>query len=316
MRAILAVLVALSVAGAPDAAAQVRPPRVQLDNTLGAAGQEHTQQPALESGPPLPAVGLLREDLRFRNAALIGAGVVLVGTYGLNKWWNDGFTGDFRTENEGWFGQNTRSGGADKLGHTYFTYAGIRLLTRGFEAIGNDPRQSLRLGMWSALGVMTAIEVADGYSRKYRFSAQDAIMNVAGAGLGYLLERYPDVDRLVDLRLLYKPSPGSRFDPAGDYSGQTYLFVLKANGVSALQNHEPLRYFELALGYGSRGYENPPGSERSRNLYIGVSLNLAEVLGRTVFRGDRERSTAQRGTDFFLEFIQLPGTAVLSRHPL
>ena len=53
MRAILAVLVALSVTGAPDAAAHVCPPRVQLDNRLGAAGQGHTRQPALESGPPL-----------------------------------------------------------------------------------------------------------------------------------------------------------------------------------------------------------------------------------------------------------------------
>ena len=64
---------------------------------------------------------------------------------------------------------------------------------------------------------MTAVEVADGYTQQ-RFSGQDAVMNVVGAGLGYLLERHPDLDRLVDLRLHYRASANSGFDPFGDYS--------------------------------------------------------------------------------------------------
>jgi len=265
---------------------------------------EHQRQP----------LGLSPENLRLRNAVLIAGGALLVGAYGMSKWWDDGFTRKLRTENEGWFGQHTRSGGADKLGHAFFAYTGTRLLTRGFEAIGNEHHQSLKLGFWSTLGVMTAVEVADGYSRQYRFSPHDAVMNVVGAGLGYVLERNPDLDHLVDLRLLYETSQNSSFDPAGDYSGQTYLMALKASGVPALREHKVLRYFELAIGYGTRGYEDPPGFERNRNVYVGVSLNLSELLGQTVFRGNRERSTAQRGADMFFEFIQIPGTAALSRH--
>lgn len=273
--------------------------------------------------PPTVAPGVEQQrsrptpdELRLRNTALIGGGALLVGAYGMNKWWNEGFTGQFRTENEGWFGQDTKSGGADKLGHAYFAYIGVRLMTLGFEAVGNDRSQAIKLGFWSSLGVMTAIEVVDGYSRQYRLSREDAIMNVAGAGLGYLLERNPDLDRLVDIRLLYKPSEGSSFDPAGDYSGQKYLFVAKASGVPALREHSVLRYFELAAGYGARGYQGPLGAERQRNLYFGISLNLSEVLGQTVFRGAKERSGAQRATDLFLELIQVPGTAALARHQL
>lgn len=273
--------------------------------------------------PPTVAPGVEQQrsrptpdELRLRNTALIGGGALLVGAYGMNKWWNEGFTGQFRTENEGWFGQDTKNGGTDKLGHAYFTYIGVRLMTLGFEAVGNDRSQAIKLGFWSSLGVMTAIEVADGYSRQYRLSREDAIMNVAGAGLGYLLERNPDLDRLVDIRLLYKPSEGSSFDPAGDYSGQKYLFVAKASGVPALREHSVLRYFELAAGYGARGYQGPLGAERQRNLYFGISLNLSEVLGQTVFRGAKERSGAQRATDLFLELIQVPGTAALARHQL
>lgn len=139
-------------------------------------------------------------------------------------------------------------------------------------------------------------------------------MNVLGIGFGYLMERNRDLDNLLDFRLLYRKSGDSAFDPAGDYSGQTYLLVAKATGIPALQGNNVLRYFEVAAGYGTRGYESPPGVERKRNLYYGVSINLSEVLAQTVFRGSKEKSVAQRGTDLFLELVQVPGTAALASH--
>jgi len=255
------------------------------------------------------------DELRLRNAGLIAAGAVLVGAYGMVQWWNEGFTSEFRTEDEGWFGQETKYGGADKFGHAYFAYGGTRLFSEAFEAAGNDPGRARTLGFWTSLVTLTAVEVLDGYSRQYRFSGQDAAMNLVGAGLGFLMERHPDLDRLVDLRFQYKRSSDSDWDPGGDYSGQTYLLVGKATGVPALREHSVLRYFELAVGYGTRGYETP-GAERQRNLYYGISLNLSEVLRQTVFRGAKERSGAQRATDLFLELIQVPGTAALARHQL
>jgi hypothetical protein len=276
------------------------------------AGAEQTRLAATASTPdasPTP------QQLRVRNAALIAGSGLLVGAYGLRKWWNDGFTGDFRSVSEGWFGQDTPYGGADKLGHAFFAYAGTRLLTRAFEAAGNDPGRALGLGVWTTLGIMTAVEVLDGYSKQYEFSKEDAIMNVAGVALGYVLERNPDLDRLIDMRLLYRPSAG-KFDPAGDYSGQKYLLAAKASGVPALRDNPLLRYFELTAGYGARGYESAPGVERSRHLYFGISLNLSEILGQTVFDGASGRSRAQRATDLFFRFIQVPGTAALADHRL
>ena len=149
-------------------------------------------------------------------------------------------------ENEGWFGQNTSSGGADKLGHAFSAYVGTRVVTQAFEALGNAPEPARRLAAWSTLAVMLGIEILDGYSRQYRFSPEDAVMDVVGVGLGYLLERNRKLDNLVDFRLLYRKSESSSFDPAGDYSGQTYLLVAKASGVPALRDNSVLRYFELA----------------------------------------------------------------------
>jgi hypothetical protein len=251
----------------------------------------------------------------MRNAALIAGSSLLGGAYGLSKWWDEGFNGNFRTVSEGWFGQRTPYGGADKLGHAFFAYAGTRVLSLAFEEAGNDRDRALALGAWTTLGFMTAVEVLDGYSKQQKFSKEDVVMNAAGAAMGYMLERTPDLDRLIDVRLHYRPSAGS-FDPFGDYSGQTYLLALKATGVPALRENPLLRYFELTAGYGTRGYESAAGVARSRQVYVGVSLNLSEVLGSTVFRGAGERSQVRRATDLFFELVQVPGTAAAARHRL
>lgn len=300
--------------GVTYAAAQLRPPQLPFpeDSALAqvptAAERLDTELP----GEGRHAVSPTSEQLRLRNAAVIGGGVLLVAAYGAAKWWQDGFTGDFRTQKEGWFSQNTSSGGADKLGHAFSAYVGTRLVAQAFNAVGNEPEPARRLAAWSTLAVMLGIEVLDGYSKKYTFSREDALMDVVGVGIGYLMERNRELDNLLDFRLRYRKSEGSSFDPAGDYSGQTYLLVAKASGVPVLRENSVLRYFELAVGYGTRGYQSPPGVERERNLYFGVSVNLSEVLAQTVFRGAKERGVGQRATDLFLEFVQVPGTAALA----
>ena len=318
MRIFVSTLVSVCLMGALDAAAQLRLPRTPYAEgyTLAAdvtdAARPTIAQPGTEEQTPRPT----QQQLWLRNTTLITGGALLIGAYGMNKWWDDGFAGGFRKQDEGWFGQSTQYGGADKIGHAWGSYAGARLFSQGFEVIGNEPATAQALGFLSAFGIMAGVEVVDGYSRKYRFSKEDAIMDLVGAGLGYLMERNPEIDRLLDFRLLYRKSAGSPWAPAGDYSGQTYLLVAKAAGVPALRQHDVLRYVELAVGYGTRGYDDPLGAKGARNLYYGISLNLSEVLGQTVFRGARERSRTQRATDLFLEFIQVPGTAALADHRL
>jgi len=274
----------------------------------------------LGDGAALP--GLLPEDALRRTHWLIGAGAVGVALYGATQWWQDGLAGHFRTVNEGWFGQDTYAGGADKLGHAYSAYTGTRLLARGFEELGNAPERSLWLAATTSLGALTAVEVMDGFSKAYRFSKEDAIMNALGTGMGVLLEKKPELDKVLDFRVRYWPSEDARrlhqYDPVGDYSGQTYFLVVKAAGFDALRKYEPLRYLELAVGYGSRGYEPNTGADadRSRHIYYGVSLNLAEILGDTLFSGSYKGGRTQRITDTVLEFFQVPGTAALVDHRL
>jgi hypothetical protein len=239
----------------------------------------------------------------------------VVGYYGATGWWREGFSGSFRTTDEGWFGRNTYAGGADKAGHAYFTYTGARLLTRGFEALGNDPGRALRLGTWTSLGVMTGVEVVDGFSKEFRFSMEDAVANVVGSAFAVLAEVNPRVDALLDFRLLYRRSADARRvgdnDPLADYSGQTFLLALKADGFPRLREVPLLRYLELQVGYNTRGYEPNDGVkiDPHRRVYYGVGVNLSRLLSDTVFRGDLKGGKIRRGTDTVLEFLQVPGTA-------
>lgn len=273
--------------------------------------------PASGESGELPAIS--EEDRRFRTRALIWGGAGAVVAYGVANWWKNGFSGRFRTVDEGWFGQDTYAGGADKMGHAYATYAGTRLLASAFEWAGNDRDQALGLSAATVFGTLLAVESLDGFSKRYKFSKEDLVMNAVGTGLGLLFEKNRRLDDLLDFRLHYWPSGDARrlnqVGPIGDFSGQTYLLVAKATGMPQLRNHEVLRYFELAVGYGSRGFEPNEGApypDRSRHLYFGVSLNVSEILKATAFRGASTRSRSQQVTDTVLEYIQIPGTAALA----
>jgi len=247
-------------------------------------------------------------NLAMRNTLIIGTGATLVAAYGLHNWWDSGFDGNFETTNEGWFGSGTQFGGADKLGHLYGNYAGVRLLTPLFEAAGNNRDDSISLAAWSTLAVYTAVEVVDGYSRNWKFSPQDAIANAAGAALGVLLETHPELDAAIDFRLDYSRSPrASEFDPFGDYSSQKYLLVVKADGLVQLRDNRLLRYFEVSLGYGTRGFDS--GSARYRDIYVGLGLNLARLLADGAYDGRMHTTAFQRGTDRLFELVQFPTIA-------
>jgi hypothetical protein len=257
-------------------------------------------------------------NLRWKNAAVIGGIALAVGAYGSMNWWDEGMTSSPGTRHEGWFGQGTYAGGTDKLGHAFITYSGTRLLASAFEGLGNNPAHSLRLAAWTSFGILTAVEIADSFSTKWRFSYEDVLSNAAGVALALLQEKYPSFDALLDFRLLYSKSDDAKrlgeSNVVGDYSGQTYLLAFKADGVPRLRDVPLVRYVELLVGYNTRGYEPNDGTmnDPHRRIYYGIGINLSRLLSDTVFRGGLKGGKIQRGTDTVLEFLEVPGTAALT----
>ncbi len=255
----------------------------------------------------------------FRTTALVAASIGGTLGYGRAKWWQDGFSGGFKSVNEGWFGPDTNYGGADKLGHAMFAYSGARLLTQAFQWAGNDSDTALKLGLWTAVGTLMGVELMDGFSRKWRFSKEDALANLAGGALAFVLERNPELDALLDLRLQYSRSAGSPgFDPFGDYSGQRYLLVFKASGIPALKTHPLLKYLEFNVGYGARNFDRDPAAlaQPTRSTYVGISLNLSELLRNTAYRGTTTPTRTQRVTETFFEYVQIPAATAQTERVL
>jgi hypothetical protein len=272
-------------------------------------------RPAEAAPPPSPPA-----NLRWRNTAIIAGTAAAVAIYGTQKWWKQGFTGDFHSRSEGWFGRDTQFGGIDKLGHVYATYVGTRVLAPILESVGNTPRDSRRIAALTMWGTMCAVEVLDGFSRDYYFSPEDFAANTLGALMGWFFASNPEWDDVVDYRLAYRQTPLSDWDPAGDYSGQRYWLMVKADGIPGVRDVPLLRYLEIGVGYGAPGYDVPDEwifhdfALKRREVFVGVSLNMSRVIADLFYDGRRGTTRTQRVVDGFFDVWQHQAMAYRGRN--
>ncbi len=231
---------------------------------------------------------------------LATAGTIL--SLGVIAW--DYGSHSFRTAHEGWFGYDSRYGGADKLGHVFFGYALTSFYNRVYQDWGYSEDRALLLGAASSWAQLTLTEIGDGFSKSHGFSWEDEVMNTAGVGLAYLRHRFPAIKERVDFRMEWFPSPtfrnGERLDPFTDYSGQKYLLAFKPDGF--LKTGAPiLKALEIHVGYYTRGYVTDDEryfSGKHRYGYVGIGLNVTYLL---------ERFTGHRARGFF-DYLQVPCT--------
>ena len=144
------------------------PRAVALALALALAASAPHAQEAVVPDPTVPDAATPdgfadAQAARRKSLAIIVGNSLGVALYGSRKWWDDGLRSSFRTTNEGWFAQDTFSGGADKLGHFYFNYASARLFVHAFRWAGKAERNSRALAAWLALGTFAAVEVVDGF---------------------------------------------------------------------------------------------------------------------------------------------------------
>lgn len=291
-----------------------------------AAQQSNFAASRLGGAPPHDRYGA---DTFVRQAGsipwrLAGAAAAITAT-GLANWnWG---SSPFRFEKEGWFGKDTASLGMDKLGHAYSAYVLSDFFASGIEKASPATRRtSAYTGAILSMGLMTYIEVFDGFSKDHGFSFEDLAVDAAGALFSVARRSVPGLQEKLDFRLLYKPSrttlralgclPQPHCDregetvrsPVTDYSGQRYLLALKLAGFPQL-SQGPFRFLELHAGYYARGFtreEEIRGDSLRRRLFVGAGLNVGELLF-----GRRPRGL---GGDLksVLNYLQIPYTAAHS----
>ena len=231
----------------------------------------------------------------------------LTTVYGFKNWeWgSSGFT----FQNEGWFGEDTKYGGMDKLGHAYTGYILTEYFSQRIAHEVGDPTNAIITGAILGMGVQTYIEFFDGFSGGHGFSYEDLIADGLGVGFSILRNTVPELGEKLDFRLEYIQSEYSDFAPVTDYAGQKYVLALKLAGFEELEE-TPLRFVELQAGYFTEGYtdaEREAGVEQRREPYVAIGLNLNELLGEA--DGFTE-TTPGLAASRALEYIQVPYTYV------
>jgi len=224
------------------------------------------------------------------NVNLTGIGIVTA--WGVANW--DYFTNSPQARSEGWFQNDTSSGGADKLGHLYTGYVTAHGLSYLYENWCFDKIDAALYGALSSLAILGYMEVGDSFS-DYGFSKEDFVLNAAGSLLGYYLYINPDLANKVDLRWEYGLHP-NQGDVITDYENTKYLVALKLNGFEFSHNNF-FKHIELHAGYYTRGFDNAAAG-KERNLFFGIGLNLTDLLRRHSYKK----------TATVLRYVQVPGT--------
>lgn len=231
------------------------------------------------------------------------AGITALGV----KSWDWGSSG-FHFNNEHWFGKSTGSGGADKLGHAFTSYALTNAFAERLQAKGRSPERAALSASLLTSALMLYVEAFDGVSGDHGFSYEDVVMNSLGVGFAYLRQTNPRLKSLVDYRMEYKPSGYKGFRPFSDYEGQKYLLALKLSGFKSLKQ-SPLRYFELQAGYYSRGFSKEArndGQTRRQYGFVGIGVNLTQLFFGYPLETDRDYAKIGR---LVFEHIQIPSSA-------
>ncbi len=229
------------------------------------------------------------------------AAATVIGLYGLAEW--DYGSGGLHSADEGWFGSDSKYGGADKMGHFWSTYAFSDALTALYKSWGYAPAKANNYGALSAWTVQFIMELGDATSETQGFSYEDVVMNTIGALTSVLLDRYPEIDRKIDFRFEYvhEVDYNNFFD---DYSNQFYSVVLKLDGFDYIENTF-LKYIEFQAGYYSRGYDTDE-VEKKRAVYAGIGFNFSRLLNQNGWTK----------TGRVLEYIQVPYTVPKVSHDL
>jgi len=234
---------------------------------------------------PLSTTGTVALDLSIATMA--------ISAWGISQW--DWFQHSPVMKEEGWFGEDTHAGGADKTGHFYMSYMLSELFIWDFKRNGvKNPAPKAAL---AAMTAMTLVEIGDATSSKYGFSHEDLIADGLGVAASWLLASSPTWNDRINIRMEYWPSNGYNLknDAVSDYSGMKHLVALRGDGFESL-NNTPLRWLELQAGYYTRGFRSfDEQSSSSRHAYVGIGLSLPALAGK-----DSKLGTV-------LKYIQPPG---------
>ena len=194
----------------------------------------------------------------------------------------------------------------DKAGHAFGSYQLARHSGALWQWAGVPQNESKYYAAGFSFLAMSAIEIADGYSKKWGASLTDLAANAAGSGL-YLAQESLWNEQRIQLKYSFHYTAYADVTPAllgetsteqwlKDYNGQTYW--LSANLSSFGVGAPWPEWLNVAFGYGANGMLQGkegltnlvflPDNEASRQYYLSLDIDLTKIrtqsaLLKTVF---------------------------------
>lgn len=195
---------------------------------------------------------------------------------------SDGPQYPFQVTREGWFGQNTYAGGADKASHFVSYYIVAKLMSGVNAELGMKPDGAALLGVGVSALAGLATEIGDG-TNKYGFSYEDLVTDWLGATAALGIAHY-GLDDLIGFRAGLVPAPTAVCcldDSTGkDYTREIYTGDLKIAGLGerARFNPGPARFLLFSVSYGTKGYPYADPAVRERQIGLEIGINFGEIL--------------------------------------
>jgi hypothetical protein len=232
------------------------------------------------------------------RANLVTGGKFLVAGGSLavlgSTWYSDYSSTKFHS-----FNDNAEWLQMDKVGHLVTAYTVGRYGIGLIRWSGADEKQAIWRGGLLGFEYLAVVEIMDGFSTGWGFSAGDMIANTAGTALLISQELIWHEQRIVPKfgfqrseYAIYRPSLlGKNFGEQmlKDYNGQTYWLSFNIASFLPAGNQIP-PWLNLAFGYGASGmtggHENPPyynatGNlvtfDRYRQFYIAPDIDLTKI---------------------------------------
>lgn len=226
-----------------------------------------------------------------RNAVVISeASLASLSLIGLNQLWYADFPrSKFQTINDSdeWLQM-------DKFGHVLSSYHLSRVGAEVLNWSGVRKKDQLVYGSLLGLGVLTTVEVFDGFSKEWGFSWSDMLANTAGTGL-YVGQELLWNEQRITLKYSFHRTKYAKMNPdklgsgfleelLKDYNGQTIWLSANINAFS--KTSKLPKWLNIAFGYGADGMLTGRqtandqlflNQDRYRQFYLSLDVDFTRI---------------------------------------
>jgi hypothetical protein len=252
----------------------------------------------------------LHQNKKRERAVIIGSSLAYSGSMvALSAaWYNQNNSQSFR-----FFNDAREWKQLDKLGHTYSAFQLTAISSATWQWSGLSKQKSDRIGALTSFGIMSSIEILDGFSAGYGASVSDIVANAMGTGFYWGQQALWNEIRIYPKysfhRTHYAPirpallGNGLAQEILKDYNGQTQWLSVDIDKFFRFT-----KWLNISIGYGAEGMISATDSSNRaagynpyRKLFIGIDFDL------TAFKS---RNKTLNTLIFIANMVRLPAPAL------